>query len=346
MSPTPRRVQVRRYDLPFIAPVRTAAGTFTHRTGWLVGLEGTDGRMGWGDAAPWPGFGVDYAGTCASLASAEGQFADERGFLERVGSRVVAEAALSQAACDLRAQAEGVALRALGCGSTRGGERGPGAVDFIEVHALVNTAEGALAAVARGYRTLKVKVGFAEIAMDLRRLRAIREAVGAGIALRLDANGAFGGDDAVAASLAFSEVGPSLIEQPGRTVADCIRVRRETRVRVALDESLSSPAAVQDALEREAMDVAVIKPAFFPSWTGALLAAQQCRRAGIGVIVTCALESAIGRWGALHLAAALGAEGEPAGLEAPLAEDVAGFPAAVDGWLRPEWRPGLGVAPC
>ena len=64
---------------------------------------------------------------------------------------------------------------------------------------------------------------------------------------------------------------------------------------------------------------------------------------GVRVVVTCALESAVGRLGALHVAAALG--GPVSGLEAPLAEDVLSFPATVDGRISVPPGPGLGHSP-
>lgn len=332
-----RRIHVRRYVLRFATPVRTAKATFTHRTGWHVGVETVDGRIGWGDAAPWPGFGADAAAACEALAGAEGVWDDERAFFDRVAGVVEAEAAFSLAACDLMAQASGVPLRDLA-------GRTPGA-GSVPVHALVNTANDAEAAVSRGYRTIKVKVGAASIEADVARLLAIRAAVGPDVAIRLDANAAWDPDTAIEAVSRLAVVAPAHIEQPTRDMAACARVGAATGIAIALDESLGSEADVHRALVTGAMDVAVIKPAFFRSWMSALAAGLQCRRAGVGVVVTCALESGIGRWGALHLAAALGDAVDAAGLEAPLAEDVADFPAAVNGRLHPTWVPGLGVAP-
>jgi o-succinylbenzoate synthase len=342
-----RRVHVRRYHLPFRAPVETSAGRFAARVGWLVGVESADGRFGWGDAAPWPGFGsAGTVGPCdpaVALAAAEGVCDDADAYHVLVGDCVEAQSAFSQAVLSLAAEADGLPLRDLAA-------EAPGA-ERVPVHALVNSPEAARSAVSRGYSTLKVKVGATAVDADLLRLDAIRRAVGPDVALRLDANGAYSGGAALEAVRRFAEIGPAFIEQPSRDLATCARLRVETTVRIALDEALSSGRDVHAALLCEAMDVAVIKPAFFASWTEACAAALQCRRAGVEVVVTCALESAIGRWGALHLAAALGAGGAPvsaAGLSAPIEphDDVAPFPEVDGGHLSPAWVPGLGVSPC
>src|SRR5690606_27257841 len=57
------------YALPFARTIRTARGRFTHRRGWLLGIEQAGGEMGWGDAAPWPGFGSSEEQVASELAA-------------------------------------------------------------------------------------------------------------------------------------------------------------------------------------------------------------------------------------------------------------------------------------
>lgn len=341
-----RRIVVRPYRLAFRAPVVTAAGAFTHREGWHVGVEDAAGRMGWGDAAPWPGFGADASVARALLAGAIGTWDTEEAFFARVPDVVEAEAAYSTALCDLLARANDLPLWALGAGETAVLDGpGLGSPGPVAVHALVNSPDAAAEAVALGHRALKVKVGAAALDDDAARVAAIRAAIGPDVALRLDANGAWGLEDAVAAALAFAPARPAFIEQPCADASACAAVRRRVPVRVALDESLAGEADVHRALVQGSMDVAIIKPAYFRSWLGALDAGRRCLRDGVEVVVTCALESAVGRWAALHLAAALGPTCGPHGLVAPLAEDVGEFPEPHDGELRPVWCAGLGVSP-
>ena len=44
------------YALPFERPIVTARGTYRFRRGTLLRLTDDAGRLGYGDAAPWPGF--------------------------------------------------------------------------------------------------------------------------------------------------------------------------------------------------------------------------------------------------------------------------------------------------
>jgi L-alanine-DL-glutamate epimerase-like enolase superfamily enzyme len=75
--------------------------------------------------------------------------------------------------------------------------------------------------------------------------------------------------------------------------------------------------------------------------------ARLARRRQVEVVITDSLESAIGRTGALHLAAALG-RGAPAcgmaGLE-HLKTDVARMPHALEGFIELPKGVGLGVVP-
>ena len=68
---------------------------------------------------------------------------------------------------------------------------------------------------------------------------------------------------------------------------------------------------------------------------------------GVKVMVTTALDTAIGRASALHVAAALaGPTSIPAGLDTGgwLAQDIADFPEACDGLMTLPERPGFGIA--
>ena len=50
---------VRPVTLRFARPVRTAQGEFTERRSVLLELHDAAGHAGFGEAAPWPGFGTE-----------------------------------------------------------------------------------------------------------------------------------------------------------------------------------------------------------------------------------------------------------------------------------------------
>jgi L-fuconate dehydratase len=112
-------------------------------------------------------------------------------------------------------------------------------------------------ALAAGFTHLKVKVG-ADPAADLRRARLVREAIGTDNRLSLDANQAWGVDQAIDAIRALAEVDPWWIEEP--TSPDDILGHRRIRdgvrpIRVATGEHVQNRVVFKQMLQHEAIDV-------------------------------------------------------------------------------------------
>ena len=95
---------------------------------------------------------------------------------------------------------------------------------------------------AGGCTTAKVKVaeGGQVLADDVARLEAVRDALGPDGLVRVDANGAWDVDEAVAAIAALNRAAGGLeyVEQPCAAVEDLAVVRRRVGVLVAADESI------------------------------------------------------------------------------------------------------------
>jgi len=191
----------------------------------------------------------------------------------------------------------------------------------VEVNATVPAVgpERAAAIVrASGTRTAKVKVADAEqsraagderaLAADADRVAAVRDALGPGGHVRVDANGRWGVDTAVHALgvLDAAAGGLQYAEQPCASVEDLARVRARTHVPIAADESIrraEDPLAVAVA---RAADVAVVKCAPLGGVRRALaVAAAVESAAGMPVVVSSALETGVGLAAELALAGAL-----------------------------------------
>src|SRR4051794_21819822 len=91
---------------------------------------------------------------------------------------------------------------------------------------------------ASGCRTAKVKVAEPgqTPADDMARVEAVRDALGPGGAIRVDANAAWDVDTAVARIAELDAVGLEYVEQPCPTLADLVALRRRIDVRIAADE--------------------------------------------------------------------------------------------------------------
>lgn len=157
-----------------------------------------------------------------------------------------------------------------------------------------------------GCRTAKVKVADrpGSLPDDLARVEAVRDALGPGGAVRVDANGAWDVDTAVHAvrQLDRAARGLEYVEQPCRSVQELAAVRRRIDVRVAADESIRRADDPLRVALAGAADVAVLKCAPLGGVRRALRVAEA---AGLPCVVSSALETAVGLAAGLALAGAL-----------------------------------------
>jgi o-succinylbenzoate synthase len=209
----------------------------------------------------------------------------------------------------------------------------------VNVTVPVLAPEEAHRLVARsGCRTAKVKVADpgATLADDQARLEAVRDALGPAGRIRVDANGAWDVDTAIASLKLLDRAAGGLeyVEQPCAAVEDLATVRRRTSIRVAADESIRRSADPYRVRELEAADIAVLKVQPLGGVRSALGIAE---RLGLPVVVSSALETSVGLRAGLALAAALPELPYACGLNTHtlLAGDLVAEPlVAVDGVIR------------
>lgn len=167
--------------------------------------------------------------------------------------------------------------------------------------------EAAHAVVQRGgCATAKVKVAEPgqRLADDEARLEAVRDAIGPQGRIRVDANGGWSTDDAVAAIAALDRAAGGLeyVEQPTATVEELAAVRRRVEVPIAADESIRRAEDPYRVRDLEAADVAVLKVQPLGGVRACLRIAEDI---GLPVVVSSALESSVGIAAGVALAAAL-----------------------------------------
>ncbi len=141
-------------------------------------------------------------------------------------------------------------------------------------------------------------------AEDEARLEAVRDALGADGAIRIDANGAWSADDAAARIpvLARAAGGLEYVEQPCATVEELAAVRRRVEVPIAADESIRRAEDPYRVRDLEAADVAVLKVQPLGGVRACLRIAEDI---GLPVVVSSAVETSIGIAAGVALAAAL-----------------------------------------
>lgn len=205
----------------------------------------------------------------------------------------------------------------------------------VRVNALVPAvAADRAAALAAGHRDVKVKVGDAG---DVDRVAAVRDAIGPHGRLRIDANGVWDVDTAVARIAAMARYDLELVEQPVASIDDLAAVRRRVDVPIAADECVRT---VDDA-RRLAADALVVKVQPLGGFAATL---RIIDAAGLPVVVSSMLETSIGIAAGLALAAALDDLPYACGLGAPALDIVADPLVPVGGVLavrRPVPDPAL-----
>lgn len=315
-----------RLSIPLRVPFVTAGGVVAERELAVIRLEDDDGTVGFGEAAPLePYDGVSVDAVMDALRDGP----------PRRGAPPQARAAWELAELDLQMRRRGRPL----------GE--PGA-DAIPVNLTLpagppeEVAAAASQGLRDGYSCFKVKVGLPD---DAERVAAVRAAVGSWPALRVDANGAWAPDEAVAAIGALEPLDLELVEQPCRTLEEMALVRARVGVPVAADESIAGPDDVRAAAALGACDAVNVKVAGSGGFGPARDALRAAREGGLGAWLSSTLD---GPWtiaAALQLAA-----GERISLACGLAtlglfdaEIGRVLPAPANGLMAVPQGPGLGV---
>ena len=137
----------------------------------------------------------------------------------------------------------------------------------------------------------------------------MREAVGPSFRLRADANGAWTEAEARVRLQPLLRLALEYVEQPVHA-ADIAGLRRlRALLPVAADEALGGEGAVAallDSKEGPAADVLVLKVCVLGGLLQALSVGARARARGVDAVVTSAMDGAVGRAAAAHLALALG----------------------------------------
>jgi o-succinylbenzoate synthase len=157
---------------------------------------------------------------------------------------------------------------------------------------------------SHGCSTAKVKVAEPGQTLDddVERLDAVRDALGSDGRVRVDANGAWDVDEAVAAIRRLDRFALEYVEQPCASVEELAQVRRRVDVPIAADESIRRAEDPLRVAALDAADVAVLK---VQPLGGVRACLDIAERIAMPVVVSSALETSVGIAAGVALAAAL-----------------------------------------
>ncbi len=341
-------LEVIRYSLPFAEPYVTARGELRERDLVLVRIRG-EGLEGLGETAALSlRGGPDTAQIAREIEEICWPVLTEEfdpgriwsGMAKCRGRRASAQAlaAVDIALHDIAAKAAGDPLwRFLGAESAR-----PVRCNAT-LPAANPTAARAMAErwAADGFRTFKLKVGMAG---DATQVKTVRETAGPEALIRLDANASWTVSDAERALRSLAPLEIELVEQPVGTLQQMADLRGRSQMRIAADESVTSPRDARDAVELGACEMATVKLAKVGGIGAGLEIAGE-----IPAYFSSALEGPVGIAAAAHAFQALAGGPGDAGVAHGLATErlfsqSIGTGAKADGdELHLDESPGLGV---
>ncbi|MGH3712084.1 MAG: mandelate racemase/muconate lactonizing enzyme family protein [Micromonosporaceae bacterium] len=308
-------VRTHRLVAPLHTPFRTALRVSSSVETLLVEIVHADGEHGFGEAPQvWRVTGESMAGADAVIDTMLrplllGRDPDElTGLLREVRAAVPgnhnAKGAVDVALHDLAARRLGIPLvRLLG---------GTSLSVPTDVTLSAGSAES-LATAARqrtgeGFSVLKLKVGTGDAADDVARVRAVRDAVGPGVTIRLDANQGWNAKSAVRAIRTMEDegLGIELVEQPvpAPDLAGLAWVTDRVDTPVLADESVFGVADLLEVIRRRAADLVNVKLAKCGGLAPARTMLELAAAHQVGTLVGSMMEGPVGVAAAASLVAA------------------------------------------
>ncbi len=348
------RLELRRVQLPLVAPFRTSFGTSSERDTFLLRLVSDSGHEGWAEC----GAEVDPLYSSEFLAGAELVIRDH--LLPRLlalGDRVTATAVapalepvkghwmakhvLETAVVDAELKAVGASFGTF-LGAVR--DRVPAGVSVGIMDDVPRLLESVAGYLDQGYRRIKLKI---EPGWDVAPVRAVRETFGDDLALQVDANAAY----TLADARQLRKLDPFdllLIEQP--LPEDDFRGHAALATRIStpvcLDESITSARDAATAIALKACSIINIKPSRVGGYLEARRIHDVARANGVPVWCGGMLETGIGRGPNLALAALPGftLPGDTSASDRYYRTDVTEpFRLDADGCVAVPTGPGIGV---
>lgn len=279
----------------------------------FVRIETDTGIIGWGEAVPdqnvtgetWKSTYQVIHQELAPLLLNENPFSIDKihqKFTKMILGVPSAKAALDIALYDIMGKAANVPLYQLLGGSSHEELRVP---QVLSIKAPVEMANDAHRYVSEGFRSIKIKVG-TDAATDIERIRQVRQAIGEGIQLRVDANQGWNRLETLRIIRETADCQVDWFEQPvvAHDVKSLSEIRAVSPASIMIDEGVSSTVDLLSVIEHRAADLVNIKLMKAGGIYPALALTSMAAAAGMPCQLGSMVESAIGTMAGAHLAKA------------------------------------------
>lgn len=307
-------IKIGRISVPLKKPFKTALRTVNSVEDVIIKIETDTGHVGYGEAPP---TGVITGDTTGAIIGAIEDHIKKHligmdienleEIMLKLDKSIVkntsAKAAVDIAIYDLYGQLHNAPVYKL-----LGGYRKEITTDItISVNDPEEMAQDSIEAINKGYKTLKIKVG-KDATLDLERMKAIRDAVGYDVDLRIDANQGWNPKEAIYTLRKMEDAGLNieLVEQPvaAHDFEGLKLVTDNISIPVLADESVFSPRDAMQIIQMRAADLVNIKLMKTGGIHNALKICSAAEIYGVECMIGCMLEAKVSVAAAVHLAAA------------------------------------------
>lgn len=354
-----RSIELKGYRREFVTPLVTARITIAYRTGFLIRVTGDNCHAGYGEVGtpleiepflqPSDDDTLDLVRDELSKQFVGKMIPQTPGDLQNLISTYFSDApeyiqfGVEVALADLASRTAQKPL----CRWLRAKSRPSIPVNYLVNRPVEDWDSLRSAIVQPWYRAVKAKVGMESVDDDVRFVTKLRQELGEGISIRLDANQAWTFDAAQDALQRVRDMQIEYIEEPlEKPDADALkRLHEAAGVGIALDESVKCLWDARRALEDAVCDAVIVKPAAMGGIDPTIEILRYAQKLGRKVVVTSSLETEIGIAAHLHLAASIPGEIPPYGLDTlRLYRDAdPALTRVVDGAIAVPSGPGLGI---
>lgn len=305
-----KKIELHQLSVPLKEPFIISLGPIYSADNVVVEIYTESGITGWGECSPFMSINGESADTALVVAKYFEkiwlgkdalQIEDRVNELDSViyGNNSI-KSAFDMALHDIAAQLAGQPLyQYLG-----GSKNKTIATDYtVSVGDATKMAADALKIKEAGFPVIKVKIGKGGV-NDVERIRAIREAVGYEIPLRVDANQGWGFDEAIATLKALEPFNIQHCEEPLPRWAfmQLPEIRKQSPVRIMSDETCCDHNDVQRLIDLNACDLINIKLGKSGGIFKALKMIKLAETHGMDIQIGAFLESRIAMTAFAHLA--------------------------------------------
>lgn len=299
------------YILKLKKSFSTAKGEIRERKGFIIILKDDKGNTGAGDCAPFPEFGSESydeaerelsrikINLSIDILNLQKSIEDNLAYFNYYPSL---KFGIEQALLKLFCKKNDVTLNELLNVKSSSPIEVNGAIGFLPPEESAKKSEELI---KKGFSTIKIKTGRDDFEDDFNSIKAVKDAVGNEVKLRIDANGKWELEEAVDNLKKLEQFNLEYAEQPVLAFNDFVELKNKVKITLAADESIRT---VEDALlfiNNKAAGVLILKPMMIGGIIPTLKIIEAAEENGIKVVVTSSFESAIGRSMAVFAASTL-----------------------------------------